>query len=80
MYSMVGSWIPIRADQSEASRAPRPRSAVEERYRSREDYLTKIGEAAESLVKARYLLEQDVPRLRERAEKEWNYIHGLPVN
>ena len=80
MYSMIGSWIPFALTKAQRQERGDPRSAVEERYRSREDYLAKLGQAAESLVKDRYLLDQDVPRLRERAEKEWNYIHGLPAN
>lgn len=80
MYSMIGSWIPFPLTKAQRAERSDPRAAVEERYGNREEYLTKIGEAAESLVKEKYLLEQDVPRLRQRAEEEWNYIHGLPVN
>jgi Alpha/beta hydrolase domain len=80
MYSMIGSWIPFPLTKSQRELRRDPRTSVEERYASREDYLKRIEAAAESLVEQRYLLEQDVPRLRDRAGEEWNYIHNTPGN
>jgi hypothetical protein len=80
LYSMVGSWIPFALTRSQREQRHDPRLSVEERYPSKDDYVTKIEAAAESLLKGRYLLEQDLPRLRDRAAEEWNYIHSLPAN
>jgi len=80
MYSMIGSWIPFPLTKSQREQRRDPRTSVGERYASREDYLKRIEATAESLVQQRYLLEQDVPRLRDRAGEEWNYIHNTPGN
>jgi hypothetical protein len=80
LYSMVGSWIPFALTRSQREQRQDPRLSVEERYPSKDDYVTKIEAAAESLLKRRYLLEQDLPRVRDRAAEEWNYIHSLPAH
>ncbi|MGE5646066.1 MAG: alpha/beta hydrolase domain-containing protein [Acidobacteriota bacterium] len=63
MATLVGSWFPFS------------RAKIEERYRGREDYLARVTAAARELAGKRYLLEADIPRIVERASKEWD--HGL---
>ena len=49
-----------------------PRPAIEERYPSREAYLTRVREAAQALVKERYLLEEDVETSLALAARMWD--------
>ena len=74
MFSMVGSFIPFARTKSDRLTRHDPRLSIEERYRSEGEYLNRISDAAQELVRAGFLLEEDVPRLRERASKEWNYV------
>jgi hypothetical protein len=48
--------------------------SIEERYKSKNDYLDRITAAAQKMVNEGFLLDQDVPRLRDRAAKEWDYV------
>jgi hypothetical protein len=50
--------------------------SITERYSSESIFLDRITTSAQSLVKQRLLLEEDVPRLRKRAAKEWDYVMG----
>src|SRR4029450_11817438 len=50
-----------------------PRRSVEERYRSREEYLAKIRASADALIKGRYLLQEDVENVLARANAHWEY-------
>ncbi len=62
LYSMVGSFIPF------------PPAAIEKRYGSRAAYLEKVSAAARELVRQGYLLERDLPRLLERAGRQWDHL------
>ncbi len=74
MFSMVGSFIQFAKTKGDRLKRRDPRLSVEERYRSEGEYLDRISKAAQELVRAGFLLEGDVPRLRERASDEWNYV------
>ncbi len=74
LYSMVGSWIAFPVTKAERAKRKDPRLSIEERYPAKSDYLDRITAAAQKLVDAGFLLDQDVPQLRERAAKEWDYV------
>ena len=74
LYSMTGSWIPFPANKAERELRKDPRMSIEERYPNKGDYLDRITAAAQKLVQAGFLLDQDVPKLRERAAQEWDYV------
>jgi hypothetical protein len=71
---MVGSWIPFPVNKAERERRMDPRMAIDQRYPSKQAYLERITAAAQKLVQAGYLLDADVPKLRDRAAKEWDYV------
>ena len=56
LLDYLGSSVPFPVEADDAD----PRRSISERYRDREDYLTKIRAAAERLVEQRYLLASDV--------------------
>jgi hypothetical protein len=74
LYSMVGSWIPFPLNKAEREKRKDPRLSIGERYANKTDYLERITAAAQKLVDAGFLLDQDVPKLREKAAKEWDYV------
>jgi hypothetical protein len=74
LFSMVGSYIPFARTKADREKHHDPRLSVEERYHGREDYLKQVETAARSLVAGGYLLEQDVPKLVERASAEWDRV------
>jgi hypothetical protein len=73
LYSMAGSWIPFPVNKAERKKSNDPRASIEERYRTKDDYLGKITAAAQQLVKEGFLLDRDVAKLRDRAAQEWDY-------
>ena len=74
LYSMVGSWIAFPLTKADREAKKDPRLSIAERYATKNDYLDRITSAARKLVDQGFLLEQDVPQLRERAAKEWDYV------
>jgi len=78
LFSMVGSWIPFPRTVAERESKKDPRLSIAERYPNKRDYLEKITNAAVSLEKQGFLLDEDIPKLRDRAAKEWDYLESLP--
>jgi hypothetical protein len=72
--SMQGSFIPLARTRADRDRVNDPRRAVEERYKSRDEYLALITKAATDLVAKGYLLNADVPRIVEQAGTRWDFV------
>jgi hypothetical protein len=60
LIAMQGSTFPFPATAEERAATGDPRAAIAERYRDREDYLSRVRAAAEQLVADRYLLAEDL--------------------
>jgi len=76
LYDMVGSFFPLPRTKAEREARHDPRLSIEERYKSRLDYLARIQAAAQDLARSRYLLESDIPRLVQRATEQWQHWAG----
>jgi hypothetical protein len=74
LVSLLGSSIAFPATRAARDAAGDPRRSIEERYRSQDDYLAKVEQAADALVKAGYLLVDDEPRILQRAGDQWEMI------
>ena len=74
LYSMAGSWLPFARTRAERQQRGDPRRSIEERYRSRDDYLARVNECARELAREGYLLERDIPRIVEEAARRWDYL------
>jgi hypothetical protein len=72
LVSLLGSSIFFPATRAARQAANDPRRSIEERYGSQEDYLAKVEQAADALVKAGYLLVDDEPRILQRASDQWD--------
>jgi hypothetical protein len=73
LVDFAGSYIPFTKTKAERERAGDPRLSIEERYTSRDHYLSLVKEAGSKLVKDGYLLAEDLPSLVERAGRQWDY-------
>jgi hypothetical protein len=69
----AGSTLPFPRARAEREAAGDPRPSIEERYRSREEYLERVRQAAFALVNERYLLEEDVELSVTFAARMWDY-------
>lgn len=69
LLSLQGGFIPFTKNAAERAAAKDPRPAIAELYASYEDYEKKYLTAAEKLVEQRYLLAEDLPRLKSLCQK-----------
>jgi hypothetical protein len=74
LYSMAGSWIPFPVNKAQRRKLKDPRSSIEERYPTKDDYLEKITAAGQQLVKQGFMLDRDIVKLRDRGAQEWDYV------
>lgn len=71
--SMQGSFIPLPRSKADRDASGDPRRSIDERYRSRDQYLAEITKAANDLVTKGYLLKNDVPRIVAQAGTRWDF-------
>jgi hypothetical protein len=67
-----GSTLPFARTRAEREAAGDPRLAIAERYASRADYLARVREAAQKLVAAGYLLEEDIETSVNYGGRNWD--------
>ena len=72
--SFVGSFIPLTRTAQERTQTGDPRASIGERYASREDYMSKFEQAAKKLIEQRFILQEDLPAMLARGQKEWDAI------
>jgi hypothetical protein len=68
LLGLTGGYIPLAKTTGERQASGDPRPALLERYKDFDDYLGQYLTACRRLVEQRYLLEEDLPRLRALAE------------
>jgi hypothetical protein len=75
IYQVLGSYIPFAPTRASRS-AGDPRRSIEERYKGVEDYLQRIRSASRDLIRRRYLLEEDLSAVLDRARAHWEFATG----
>lgn len=72
----TGSYIPFARTQADREARKDPRPSIAERYPSRGDYLAKVRQATDALVRDRYMLAEDVDTAVKRALDHWELLSG----
>lgn len=70
--SFFGSFLPFARTQQDREQSGDPRPSIEERYRSRDDYLERFSAASAKLRDDRFILPEDVAPLVTRGGEEWD--------
>lgn len=73
LMAMSGSYIPFAKTRNDREKNHDPRLSVEERYGTRSEYIRRVEEAANNLVKERYLLQEDVKPIVDAAGQHWDW-------
>jgi hypothetical protein len=75
IVALLGGYVPFARTRAERDARPDPRLSIEERYKGRDDYLQRVRAAATALVKERFILEEDVEDVVQRATRHWEYVN-----
>ena len=73
LVSLLGSYIPFARTRAEREQRRDPRLSIEERYPTRDRYLSMIKDAAAGLVSHRYVRAEDVDAIVKRAAEHWDF-------
>jgi len=73
-FPLIGGYVPFASTKAERESSGDPRLSIQERYQSRDQYLTLVREAAGRLVKEGYLLADDVAAIVTRAGEHWDVL------
>lgn len=76
MLYFAGATLPFAKTRAEREKAGDPRPSIAERYRSRDDYLARVREAAKALAAAGYLLDEDIETSLTYAARFWDAWGG----
>ncbi len=76
MLYFAGATLPFAKTRAEREKAGDPRPSIAERYRSRDDYLARVREAAKALAAAGYLLAEDIETSLTYAARFWDAWGG----
>jgi hypothetical protein len=74
---LAGWTLPFAATRAEREATGDPRLSIEERYGSKDDYLSQVRAAAQALAAAGYLLAEDLPRIEAEAAERYDAFHGV---
>jgi len=77
LMQMMGSTLPFPRTRMERELRGDPRSAIAERYASREVYLAYVRRQTLKVIEQRHVLDEDLDAIVARAGKAWDYIHSL---
>ena len=69
---LFGATLPFARTKAEREAKRDPRPSVEERYTGKDDYLAKVRDYAQQMVRDRYLLAEDVDRCVQMASDRWD--------
>jgi Alpha/beta hydrolase domain len=76
LAGLVGSFIPFPLTASDRKTSRDSRPSIAERYADREDYLTRMRAAAQSLVARRLLRAEDVSAISAENAARWDFLVG----
>jgi hypothetical protein len=69
-----GSYLPFPRTEAERRKTNDVRRSIAARYSSREEYLRRYAKAVDTLIKERWILEEDRGALLQRGGLEWDQI------
>ena len=70
----AGAFDPFARTRRERNTSGDPRPSIAERYTGRSDYLRRVSQASDDLVRQRFLLAADAPAVLERAKAMWSAV------
>jgi hypothetical protein len=73
LFVFMGATIPFAKTHAARRISGDPRLSIEERYPSKDSYLSQIHDAATELANQGYILREDIEALIDHAGERWNY-------
>jgi hypothetical protein len=72
--TLIGSTIPFPATREEREASGDPRMSIQERYRSKEDYVAQVERATQSMINEGYILAEDLETVADQASQHYDEL------
>ena len=70
----AGSDVVAMRTRAEREKSGDPRPSIEERYKSKDDYLDRVTKSANDLASKGYLIKEDIPRIVQQTGARWDWV------
>ena len=74
LSGLIGGFEPFALTKEQREKTGDARLSIAERYTGRQDYLDRVKQAAEDLVRQRFIRAEDMPAVILEAERIWNAV------
>lgn len=74
LVALRGSWVPFASTKARRLKADDPRPSLEERHPSKEEFMSKVKAAIESLIEQRWMLAADLEPQLQQASERWDWV------
>ena len=75
LSGLVGGFEPFALTKEQREKNGDARLSIAERYAGRQDYLDRVKQAVEDLVRQRFMRVEDVSAVLRESERIWNAVH-----
>ena len=76
LLALQGAVVPFARTRRERESTGDHRLSIEERYASKDDYLARVRQAAEDLLRERYILDEDLDGIIRGADAWWDAVQS----
>ena len=74
LVMLRGAWTPFAATKIQREKIGDPRPSLEERYASKDEFLTKVRTAIQQLIEQRLMLGSDLDPQMKQAGERWDWV------
>jgi len=74
LVMLRGAWTPFAATKTQREKTGDPRPSLEERYASKDEFMTKVSAAIQQLIERRLMLESDREPQMKQASQRWDWV------
>lgn len=74
LVMLRGAWTPFAATKTQREKTGDPRLSLEERYASKDEFMTKVSAVIQQLIERRLMLESDREPQMKQASERWDWV------
>lgn len=74
LVMLRGAWVPLAATKVQREKTNDPRPSLEERYASKDDFMTRVKTTIEKLIEQRLMLGSDLEPQMKQASERWDWV------
>lgn len=74
LVTLRGAWVPFAATKAQRLKANDPRPSLQERYASKDEFMSKVKAVIETLIEQRLMMSTDLEPQLKQASERWDWV------